>query len=138
VSKSGGECRSRETRLSVTTSGAGGATSRVTIGKAGTGAADSAFTKVFRTCDRHPEDAGLLVLWQHPWAGWCDWSAANSCGQEKQFPQNNATTTSAAMIELETFRILIPLYTVRRNLQQGIQIRLPVFTTGAPAGSSSG
>jgi len=109
VSKSGGECGSREATLSDTTNAGGGSTNCANTGRAGAGAPDSAFTKLFSTCDWQPED-GCFVLWQHPWAGWCECSAAKSCGQEKQFPQNSATTTSAAMIELETFRILISLY----------------------------
>jgi hypothetical protein len=117
------------TMRSATATTAGGSINGAIKGNAG--ALDSAFTKLFSTCDWHPEDAGLFVLWQHPWAGWCDCNAAKSCGQEKQFPQNSAITTSAAMIELEAFRILTPLYTDCGELQQGFRSVLPVFGHGA-------
>jgi hypothetical protein len=103
--------------VSARVAAAGGSPNCATPGNAGAGALEADFTKLFSACDWHSEEA-VLVLWQHPWAGWCDCSAARSCGQEKQLPQNSATTTSAAMIELETFRILISFYTHRRVLQQ--------------------
>ena len=37
-------------------------------------------------------------------------TVSSICGQERQFPQNNATTISAAINELETLRIVIPFY----------------------------
>jgi hypothetical protein len=46
-----------------------------------------------------------LVLWQQLCAGWCVAAASSICGQERQFPQNSATTISAAINELETLRI---------------------------------
>ena len=52
-----------------------------------------------------------LVLWQQLCAGWCAATASSICGQERQFPQNSATTTSAAINELETLRIVILFYT---------------------------
>jgi hypothetical protein len=52
-----------------------------------------------------------LVRWQQPCAGWCAATVSSICGQERQFPQNNATMISAAINELETLRIVIPFYT---------------------------
>src|SRR5260370_6342355 len=47
--------------------------------------------------------------------------------RRRQLPQNSATTTSAVMIELDTFRILIPLYTGRGYLQQSFRLASPVL-----------
>src|ERR1051326_7160695 len=73
-------------------------------GRATAGTTGSAFTKFRSTCVPQFFD-GCLVRWQHPWAGCLDVKESKTCGQEKQFPQNNAATTSAAMIELERARI---------------------------------
>jgi len=82
--------------------GAGSAT-LATAGRAGVGVVGSTFTKCCNDCAVQPEDV-CLVRWQQPCAGWCVVNARRTCGQEKQFPQNNAATTSAAIIELETVR----------------------------------
>jgi Tfp pilus assembly protein PilV len=47
-----------------------------------------------------------LVGWQQLCAGWCAAAASSICGQERQFPQNNATTISAAISELQTLCIV--------------------------------
>jgi hypothetical protein len=104
----------------------------------------SAFTKFRSTCVWQFPVAGF-VRWQHPWAGWCDCKASSTCGQEKQFPQNSAATTIAAITELEKVRILSFSLTRRRcEIQQILRLfylfwggdtRVSLF--GAPLGATS-
>jgi hypothetical protein len=62
----------------------------------------SALTKVRSPWVLHSLGSAL------PWGQqWCFCAARRTCGQEKQFPQKSATTTSAAMTELKAARISI-------------------------------
>ena len=70
------------------------------------GAAFSALTKFFKPWVWHSVFPGL-VCGQQP----CFCAESRICGQEKQFPQNRAATTSSAMIDVERARMLILLYT---------------------------
>ena len=75
-----------------------------TTASTGAGPTGSAFTKFRSTCVRQSCGA-CFVRWQQPCAGCFDVNERNTCGQEKQFPQNSAATTSTAITELETARI---------------------------------
>ena len=75
-----------------------------TTGSAGAGPIGSAFTKFCSTCVRQSCGA-CFVRWQQPCAGCFEVNESSTCGQEKQFPQNRAATTNAAITELETARI---------------------------------
>ena len=73
---------------------------------AATGAATvtgSALTNCLKTCVVHVLATGADRL-QHPCGAFCDCESSN-CGQEKQFPQNSAATTSPASSELENLFI---------------------------------
>lgn len=102
--KAGGEgsAVTAETELNVT--GGTEVTANATTVSAGACAVLSAFTNCCRFWVSQPGVADF-VLWQH----WCAFTVRRACGQEKQFPQNMATTTKAAMTELEKVRIEIRL-----------------------------
>lgn len=102
----GGECSSGATigAWRNSTPGIGLIATSATTGSAGAGPIGSAFTKLRSTCVRQSCGA-CFVRWQHPCAGCFDVNERSTCGQEKQFPQNRAATTNAAITELETARI---------------------------------
>ena len=59
-------------------------------------------------------EAGL-VRSQQPCAAWRAAAASIISGHERQFPQNSATTTSAAINELESVRISTLSYRVSHH-----------------------
>ncbi len=80
----------------------GAAMMAIATGAGRFGVAFSAFTKLRSPCVLHSLGSALPCGQQ-----WCFWAARRICGQEKQFPQNSAATTSATISELKRARISI-------------------------------
>src|ERR1044071_5396798 len=100
-SKPGGECGVAVATLRSHEAG-GGTTEEACCAGITAGAATptgSALTKCFRTLVVHFWVTGARRL-QQLWAS-CLASESSNCGQEKQFPQNRAATTSRDSSELE-------------------------------------